>query len=203
MQQDGTACLLRWGLGLPRSVSRPGAPTRDRAGAGEAEPPFCRFSGRALSCRCPAFLGQSRPDVPPPAQGSEGVERQAVEYQPLWGDCGGRGATVQPEDRGSFWRVVASLSCWLPDGGRGGVMQEPAAVGATFQLVRWLPDRTGDSGSFVPWVCRVAWRVRSGILIYRAERTLQSSQGSLSAASRKPLSVSADWRGFSSLQTTL
>lgn len=36
---------------------------------------------------------------------------------------------------------------------------------ATF---RWLPDRTGDSHSFVPWICHVAWSVLSGILIYRA-----------------------------------
>lgn len=47
---------LRWGCGPPRGVHWPGAGTRDREGAGAAEPPCCRFSRRALLCRrlaCP------------------------------------------------------------------------------------------------------------------------------------------------------
>lgn len=47
---------LRRGRGPPRGVHWPGAGTRDREGAGAAEPPCCRFSRRALPCRrlaCP------------------------------------------------------------------------------------------------------------------------------------------------------
>lgn len=39
---------------------------------------------------------------------------------------------------------MASLSCWLPDGGSGGVILELAAMVAASQFGWWLPDHTGD-----------------------------------------------------------
>lgn len=44
-------------------------------------------------------------------------------------DCSRHGATVATCSLWLFWMVVASLGYWLPDGGRGGVILEGAAVG--------------------------------------------------------------------------
>lgn len=97
----------------------------------------------------PGFSGAESADVPLAAPGFEGVERQAVEYWPRV-DCSRHGATVAACRLGLFLDRVASLSCWLPDGGSGGVILELAAMVATSQFGWWFPDHTGDKAPLCP-----------------------------------------------------
>lgn len=114
----------------------------------------------------PGFSG-AESAKPLPAHGFEGVERQAWGPVLMGWTAAGLVPQWQPVVCGFFWMVVASLGHWLPDGGRGGVILEGAAVG-DFPVQLVASSSSGDNTSSVPWILHMAWRVLSEILTCRA-----------------------------------
>lgn len=126
-----------------------GVHARGLEGGGEAEPLCCHFSRQALLWRCLAFLGQSQQMSRWPLLALRGWRGRLWSTGPGW-TVAGMVPPWQPADWGYFWIVVASLSCWLPDGGSGGVILELAAMVATSQFGWWLPDHIGDKAPLCP-----------------------------------------------------